>query len=210
VRFFSANKAASAAFVVSAIAILLVQTACSSGLSGASSFAPSGSTSSKPEDKSENKPVSTVESVDLNRYQGQWFELARLPNRFQDLCKSNVNATYSVDGAGRVKVENRCLTDKNELKQVVGEARSVNVGNSKLEVRFAPPWLSWLPLVWGDYWVLHLESDYSAAVVGSPDRKFLWVLSRTQQMSKVRMDLLLDKARLQGFPVDLVQVTVQK
>jgi apolipoprotein D and lipocalin family protein len=57
---------------------------------------------------------------------------------------------------------------------------------------------------------LYLESDYSAAVVGSPDRKFLWVLSRSQQMSKARMDLLLDKARLQGFPVDLVQVTVQK
>lgn len=208
-RFFSANKAASAAFVVSAVVSLfslLSLTSCSSGLSGTSSFAPGGSTSSKPEDR----PVSTVETVDLNRYQGQWFELARLPNRFQDLCKSNVNATYSVDGAGRVKVENRCLTDKNELKQVVGEARSVNVGNSKLEVRFAPVWLSWLPLVWGDYWVLHLESDYSAAVVGSPDRKFLWVLSRTQQLSKARMDLLLDKARLQGFPVDLVQVTVQK
>jgi apolipoprotein D and lipocalin family protein len=206
VRFFLANKAASAAFVVSAIAILLSQAGCLGGLSGASSFAPSGSTTSKPEDR----PVNTVETVDLNRYQGQWFEVARLPNRFQDLCKSNVNATYSVDSAGRVKVENRCLTEKNELKQVVGEARSVNVGNSKLEVRFAPTWLSWLPLVWGDYWVLYLESDYSAAVVGSPDRKFLWVLSRSQQMSKARMDLLLDKARLQGFPVDLVQVTVQK
>ncbi len=208
-RFFSANKAASAAFVASTVVSLfslLSLAGCSSGLSGAASFAPGGSASSKPEDR----PVNTVETVDLNRYQGQWFEVARLPNRFQDLCKSNVNATYSVDGAGRVKVENRCLTDKNELKQVVGEARSVNVGNSKLEVRFAPVWLSWLPLVWGDYWVLHLESDYSAAVVGSPDRKFLWVLSRTQQMSKARMDSLLDRARLQGFPVDLVQVTVQK
>jgi apolipoprotein D and lipocalin family protein len=206
VRFLSVKKAAFAAFIVSAvISVLAGLSGCSSSL-GTSSFASSVAASSA----AKVAAVSTVQAVDLSRYQGLWFEIARLPNRFQDLCKSNVNASYTVESAGSVKVENRCLTDKNELKQVVGQARSVNAGNSKLEVRFAPAWLSWLPLVWGDYWVLHLEDDYSAAVVGSPDRKFLWVLSRTQQMPKARFDELLTKARVQGFAVEQVQMTLQK
>jgi apolipoprotein D and lipocalin family protein len=199
------QKAASAAFVFStavvSCSIFLLQ-ACSNMPNGASSLAPRAS----------SQPM-TVEKVDLDRYLGKWYEIARLPNRFQELCKSNVAATYSKAGnatTAAVKVENRCVGDGGEVKQVVGEARSVDVSNSKLEVRFAPAWLSWLPLVWGDYWVLHLEPDYSLALVGSPDREFLWVLSRSPTLDKTKLDMLMGKARDQGFAVEKVIATIQK
>jgi apolipoprotein D and lipocalin family protein len=194
------QKATSVAFFVSlVVATCSVLQACSVTPHGASSFAPPSS--SQPQ---------TVDRVDLDRYLGSWFEIARLPNRFQDLCKSNVVATYSRASSGAVKVENRCLNEAGEIKEAIGEARSVEVNNSKLEVRFAPGWLSWLPLVWGDYWVLYLESDYSVALVGSPDRQFLWVLSRNSSMEKAKLDFLLGKAREQGFAAEKVLVTVQK
>jgi apolipoprotein D and lipocalin family protein len=196
------QKAASAAFVISTTAVfcsVFLLQACTNMPSGASSLAP----------KSSSQPM-TVEKVDLERYLGKWYEIARLPNRFQELCKSNVAATYSKTATASVKVENRCVGDGGEVKQVVGEARSVDASNSKLEVRFAPAWLSWLPLVWGDYWVLHLEPDYSLALVGSPDREFLWVLSRNPTLDKTKLDMLMGKAREQGFAVEKVTATLQK
>jgi apolipoprotein D and lipocalin family protein len=196
----SLQKATSVAFFVSfVVATCAVLQACSATPNGSSSFAP----------RSSSLPQ-TVDSVDLDRYLGRWFEIARLPNRFQDLCKSNVVATYSRVNSGAVKVENRCLNEAGEIKEAIGEARSVETNNSKLEVRFAPGWLSWLPLVWGDYWVLYLESDYSVALVGSPDRQFLWVLSRNSSMEKAKLDFLLGKAREQGYAAEKVLVTVQK
>jgi apolipoprotein D and lipocalin family protein len=197
-RFFS--KATSVAFFVSVVAAAcFALPVYSVSPSGASSFAARSSTQPQ-----------TVDKVDLDRYMGRWFEVARLPNRFQDLCKSNVVATYSKTIAGKITVENRCVNEAGEVKEAIGEARSVEASNSKLEVRFAPSWLSWLPLVWGDYWVLHLETDYSVALVGSPDRQFLWVLSRNQKIDKIKMDMLLSKAKEQGFSVEKVLATVQK
>jgi apolipoprotein D and lipocalin family protein len=194
------NKAAPVAFFVSAVLVIGgVLQACSSSPSGASSLAPRA-----------NSLPQTVGKVDLDRYLGRWYEIARLPNRFQDLCKSNVSATYSKASNGTIKVENRCVNEAGVIKEAIGEARSVESTNSKLEVRFAPSWLSWLPLVWGDYWVIHLESDYSNAVVGSPDRQFLWVLSRSQSMDKTKLDLLLAIAKQQGFSTEKVVNTIQK
>jgi apolipoprotein D and lipocalin family protein len=194
------NKAASAALFISAVlAVCSVLQACSSLPSGAFGFAPRSSTQPQ-----------TVDKVDLDRYLGRWYEVARLPNRFQDLCKSNVVATYSKAANGTVKVENRCVNEAGETKEAIGEARSVETSNSKLEVRFAPSWLAWLPLVWGDYWVLHLEPDYSLALVGSPDRQFLWVLSRNKSIDKSKFDMLLGKAREQGFAAEKIVNTIQK
>jgi apolipoprotein D and lipocalin family protein len=194
------SKAASAALFISAVlAVCSVLQACSAVPSGASGFAPRSSTQPQ-----------TVDKVDLDRYLGRWYEIARLPNRFQDLCKSNVVATYSKAANGTVKVENSCVNEAGEMKEAIGEARSVETTNSKLEVRFAPSWLAWLPLVWGDYWVLHLEPDYSLALVGSPDRQFLWVLSRNKSIDKNKFDMLLGKAREQGFATEKVVNTVQK
>jgi apolipoprotein D and lipocalin family protein len=197
-RYFK-SKAASAAFILLGFCSLFALQGCSSLGGGAASFAP----------RSVSQPQ-TVDKVDLERYLGQWFEVARLPNRFQDLCKSNVNATYSRTKEGSILVENRCVNDAGLVKEAIGEARSVDPNDSKLEVRFAPSWLAWLPMVWGDYWVLDLASDYSTALIGSPDRKFLWVLSRSQQLPKARIDALLLKAKDQGFDAAAVELTLQK
>jgi apolipoprotein D and lipocalin family protein len=198
--FLVQTKATSVAFVVSVIvASCNLLHGCASIPNGASSFA--SRSSSQPQ---------TVEMVDLDRYLGRWFEIARLPNRFQDLCVSNVVATYAKASNGAVRVENRCTNAAGETKEALGEVRSTDLSNSKLEVRFAPNWLSWLPLVWGDYWVLYLEADYSVALVGSPDRQFLWVLSRSSNLEKTKLDMLLGKAKEQGFAVEKVMATVQK
>ncbi len=120
-----------------------------------------------------------VPSVDLSRYAGRWYEIARYPNRFQKQCVSDVTAEYVPQPDGRITVINRCRRADGTWDEAKGVARraGADTSNAKLEVRFAPAFLSFLP-VWGDYWVMDLAPDYSHAVVGSPDRKYLWVLAR--------------------------------
>lgn len=145
-------------------------------------------------------PVRTVASVDLERYAGEWHEAARLPNRFQEKCAGDVRAIYSRRADGRIDVLNRCRARDGSTTEALGIARVADTAtNAKLKVRFAPAWLSFLPMVWGDYWVLGLAPDYSWAVVGSPDRKYLWILSRTAAMAPAQMDAAIAVARAQGF-----------
>lgn len=148
-------------------------------------------------------PVRTVPSVNLERYAGEWHEAARLPNRFQQKCAGDVRATYTRRADGRIDVVNRCRTRDGSTTEARGVARIVDTStNAKLKVRFAPAWLSFLPMVWGDYWILGLAPDYSWAVVGSPDRKYLWVLSRAAVMDPGALKAALDVARAQGFATD--------
>lgn len=144
--------------------------------------------------------VRTVSAVNLDRYAGDWHEAARLPNRFQEKCAGDVRATYARRGDGRIDVINRCRARDGSTTEARGIARVVDTGtNAKLKVRFAPAWLSFLPMVWGDYWIVGLAPDYSWAVVGSPDRKYLWILSRAAVMNPAQMDAALAVAREQGF-----------
>ena len=148
----------------------------------------------------QSHPVRTVASVDLERYAGEWHETARLPNRFQEKCAGDVRATYTRRADGRIDVLNRCRARDGSTTEALGIARVVDTAtNAKLKVRFAPAWLSFLPMVWGDYWVIGLAPDYSWAVVGSPDRKYLWILSRTPAMAPAQMDAAIAAARAQGF-----------
>lgn len=144
--------------------------------------------------------VSTVSAVNLDRYAGEWHEAARLPNRFQEKCAGDVRATYTRRTDGRIDVVNRCRAKDGSTTEAGGIARVVDTAtNAKLKVRFAPAFLSFLPMVWGDYWILGLAADYSWAVVGSPDRKYLWILSRTPVMDAPQMDAAIAVARAQGF-----------
>lgn len=129
------------------------------------------------------KPT-TVPQLDLKRYAGQWFEIARFPNRFQDQCVSDVIAEYLLRDDGRVTVVNRCRKKDGIMTRAEGVARLVDPKRSpsQLKVRFAPAFLSFIPQVWGDYWVFGLAADYRYAVVGSPDLDYLWILSRTAEM----------------------------
>ena len=154
-------------------------------------------------------PVRTVEAVDLDRYLGDWFEIARLPNRFQKNCVSDVRAHDARRGDGRIDVINRCQT-RDGLNEAQGVARVADRGTSaKLKVRFAPALLSWLPAVWGDYWILGLAGDYSWAVVGSPDRQYLWILARAPVIADDRFALALGAARDNGFDTARLEKTSQ-
>ena len=151
----------------------------------------------------DDAPPATVASVDLDRYAGRWFEIARFPNRFQRQCVSDVTATYTVMPDGRVEVINRCREEDGTVTEARGVARSVSPGsNARLEVRFAPAFLSFLPFVWGDYWVIDLSDDYTTAVVGSPDRQYLWLLSRTPSVGEPVYQRLVAAAAREGYAVD--------
>jgi apolipoprotein D and lipocalin family protein len=154
--------------------------------------------------------VKTVESVNLDRYVGKWHEIAKFPNRFQKNCAGNVSAEYHKLEDGRISVINRCMKLDGIDQQVAGVAKVVEAsGNAKLKVRFAPAWLSWLPMVWGDYWVIALAPDYSYVVVGEPKREYLWVLSRTPTMLEEKYREAVKQAEKQGFDVKKLERTKQ-
>ena len=142
----------------------------------------------------------TVDEVDLSRYLGRWYEIARYPNRFQNFCAGDVTATYERAKGDRLKVINECRTSEGDIKRADGAAKIVeNSGGARLKVRFAPRFLSFLPFVWADYWILDLDAGYQWAVVGTPDRKYLWILSRQPTLDSIVYDGLLERVREQGF-----------
>jgi apolipoprotein D and lipocalin family protein len=146
-------------------------------------------------------PLPTQDGVDLARYAGRWYEIARLPNRFQDKCAGDVAATYTLRPDGRVRVVNECRRPSGEMTRVDGIARRADPKGpaSRLKVRFAPAWLSFLPFVWGDYWIVELDAGYGYALVGEPSRKYLWVLSRSPEMDAATFDSLVSTAARLGF-----------
>jgi apolipoprotein D and lipocalin family protein len=145
----------------------------------------------------------------LNRYAGDWFETARFPNRFQRQCVGDVRASYTLRADGRVDVVNRCRTAGGQT-EARGVARVVDEQtHARLKVRFAPAWLSWLPPVWGDYWIIGLAPDYSWAVVGDPDRKYLWILARTPDLTDESAAAARAVARDNGFDLERLVRTTQ-
>ena len=147
------------------------------------------------------RPLSVVPSVELARYAGTWYEIARLPNRFQQHCAGDVTATYALLPDGQLQVVNACRTADGATVRVEGRARVAEASgpNSKLEVRFAPAWLGWLPFVWGDYWIIELAADYSYAVVGAPSREYLWFLARSPDIDTALYERLAQRAATQGL-----------
>lgn len=152
---------------------------------------------------SASQPVRPVAHVDLARYAGRWHEIARFPNRFQAKCAGETTADYELLPDGDIRVVNACRRADGELTRVEGRARLARRGGptSVLKVRFAPRFLSFLPFVWGDYWILDLTEDYGAALVGSPDRAYLWVLARSPLLDERTYDRLVSAAAAQGFDV---------
>jgi apolipoprotein D and lipocalin family protein len=157
-----------------------------------------------------SESVTTVDRVDLDRYVGQWYEIARFPNRFQRQCAGDVRAIYTRRPDGRIDVVNECRTQDGKTDVARGIARVVDEQTrAKLEVRFAPAFLSFLPFVWGDYWIIGLADDYSWATVGSPDREYLWILSRTPQLGAEALDQARTRAAANRFDVDRLVPTEQ-
>ena len=155
-------------------------------------------------------PVKTIPALDVQRYLGTWYEIAKYPNWFQRKCVSNTKAVYSPRADGTLKVLNSCKTVDGEVVDAEGTARQVGSKDSpKLEVRFAPAWLSFIPLVWGDYWVIDLDPQYQVAVVSDSRREYLWILSRTPQLDKKVYEDTLQRIQAQQFDVRKLELTTQ-
>jgi apolipoprotein D and lipocalin family protein len=136
-------------------------------------------------------------AVDLERYAGTWYEIARIPNRFQNDCVGAATATYELRDDGRINVINRCLEDDGKVNEIDGIARRNKKGGARLEVSFFSI-LGWRP-IWGDYWILDLDEEYETSVVGEGSRKYGWVLSRTPTVSDERLEELFEALRDQGY-----------
>jgi apolipoprotein D and lipocalin family protein len=154
--------------------------------------------------------LGTVATIDVPRYMGTWFEIAKYPNWFQKKCVRNTRASYSLQADGMVQVVNRCLQDGGEPSEAIGAARQVGGATSpKLQVRFAPAWLSFIPAVWGDYWVIDLDPGYQWVAVSEPKREYLWVLSRTPKMDPAAYKDLLARLAQKGFDLQKLEPTRQ-
>jgi len=161
-------------------------------------FAASCSTTSAPA----NAPA-VVAKVDLARYAGKWYEIASKPMVFQKGCQGTT-AVYSPNPDGTLQVENTCRKAGGEIAKAIGRAKVVpDSGNAKLKVNFFGPF-------WGDYWVLALDQDaYEYALVGGPDRKYLWILSRAPIMDEATFAKLTAIAKAQGYDLSDLAKTVQ-
>jgi apolipoprotein D and lipocalin family protein len=137
--------------------------------------------------------LEVVPAVDLSRYVGQWYEIARLPNRFQKTCADSVTANYTLRSDGGIKVVNRCRKASGEFTTATGRAKITDKKtNAKLKVTFFWPF-------YGKYWILDLGPNYEYAVVGEPGRDYLWILSRTPQIDEALYQQLLAKMQARGF-----------
>ncbi|MDK6075448.1 lipocalin family protein [Massilia varians] len=156
------------------------------------------------------KPLATIPALDVKRYMGTWYEIAMFPNDFQKKCVGFTTATYSLREDGRVDVLNRCRRADGSTDDAKAVARQVGEATSpKLKVRFAPAIVSWLPMVWGDYWVIDLDPDYQLAAVSEPKREYLWILSRTPKVDPAAYDALLGRLRAQGLDMNRLVPTKQ-
>jgi apolipoprotein D and lipocalin family protein len=154
--------------------------------------------------RSLGQPLVTVPHVDLEKYAGKWYEIASFPQRFQKGCNCT-SAEYTPTEKGYLIVENFCNKDSCEGKSsyIKGRATVVpNSGNAKLNVQFFWPFK-------GQYWIIELANDYSYAVVGHPNRNYLWILARNPDMNEALYSHLLDQIEAHGFDISKIKMTVQ-
>ncbi|MGE8562654.1 MAG: lipocalin family protein, partial [Acinetobacter bohemicus] len=148
----------------------------------------------------QTKPLQTVDKVQLDRYLGVWYEIARKPMYFENKCSRDITATYTLNENGNVSVTNRCLSKDGQLQQSIGEAFVQNAPfNTKLKVSFLPEAIRWLSVARGDYWILKIDDDYQTVLVGEPRRKYMWVLSRSAQPDQAVVNEYLEYAKSVGY-----------
>ena len=159
--------------------------------------------------KSASTPT-TVDSVDLNTYAGTWYEIGRLPMYFQRKCAGDVTANYAQkdDGSG-ITVTNKCVSEDGSGIVAEGLAKPVDESGSKLKVTFLPKWIRWIPVGRADYWVLARDADYKTALVGTPDKKYLWLLARSPNISQETYTKYRQIAQQQGYDLKEFTLTSQ-
>lgn len=146
------------------------------------------------------KPPTTASYVDLQRYMGTWYEIASFPNGFQKGCQQT-RASYTLE-KNFVRVVNQCYRNGKVTRAQAKAWPVKGSGNARLKVQFFWPFK-------GDYWILDVSKDYQVALVGSPNRKYLWVLSRKKQISVAAYESMVKKARDNGYDVSRLVKTKQ-
>jgi apolipoprotein D and lipocalin family protein len=150
----------------------------------------------------------TVPQVDLQKYAGLWYEIAKIPNRFQKKCAGHTTAEYTLRDDNKIKVVNRCVKEDGSVEEIEGIAKVVDpVSQTRLKVSFFRP--LGISLFWGDYWIIGLGQDYEYAIVGTPNRKYGWILSRKPQLSKDKLEDIFQQLREQGYRPEDFQMTPQ-
>jgi apolipoprotein D and lipocalin family protein len=148
-----------------------------------------------------SKRLTARKDIDLAKYAGKWYEIARLPNWFERNCQSDVTAEYEVTSANEITVKNSCKQKSGKLEVASGSAQIATNPEVTLKVTFAPKMLRFIPIVWANYTVISVDENYKHALVGEPSRKYLWILSRDKNMDSTAYDALVDKAKTEGFDV---------
>lgn len=158
-----------------------------------------------------NPDLKTVAQVDVQRYSGQWYEIARLPMPFQNQCAAQVTAHYTVNADNSITVRNRCQRADGSWSEAEGLAWADNPENNRLRVSFLPQALRWLPFGRAPYWIMALDQDYQNAMIGQPQRQYLWLLSRTPHMKQEIYHAYLKQAEAEGYDLkDLIQTQQEK
>jgi apolipoprotein D and lipocalin family protein len=142
--------------------------------------------------------VQPVPAVDLERFLGSWYEIARIPAWFQNRCVKDTTALYQLRTDGKITVTNRCITRKGDIDQAVGLARVLDPATkARLQVSFVSL-LGWRPF-WGDYWIIGLDPEYRWLVVGDPRRQYGWILSRTSVMEPALLEAAFQSLERNGY-----------
>lgn len=176
-------------FVVAAGLLVSIPSICASGSDG-----------------DNERPVTAVSRLSLERYVGIWYEIAKIPNRFQKQCVRGTTAEYSLREDGRITVVNRCVNEDGDVEEAKGVAKIVDTtSNAKLKVSFVS-FIGWRPF-WGDYWVIGLDDDYQWAIVGTPDRKYGWILARTPALDDDTIEEIFGIIERNGYRKDAFEMS---
>lgn len=152
--------------------------------------------------------IKTVANVNLSKYVGLWYEVAKIPNRFQKQCVKGTTAQYKLLPDGNIEVLNSCITKDGEKDVAEGLARIVDKNsNSKLEVSFVS--IFGLRLFWGDYWIIDIGDNYDYAVVATPSRKYGWILSRTPTLEKEKLEQAFLALKTAGYDISKFEMSLQ-
>ena len=150
------------------------------------------------------KNLSVVSSVDLNRYAGKWYEIARLPFSFESKLKC-ITAKYTLREDGKIKVENagRLISKPEKINNAKGKAFIPDKNApGKLKVQFFWPFN-------GDYWIMYLDENYKYVLIGEPSLRYLWILARENKLEEPVLQMLLKKATDEGYDLTKLIMTVQ-